>query len=381
MRGLAVRVEVTTAWGTTAPLRFPFAVITGSCAGTGSLRRRTRSVGRHGSCCAPRAGRERAVSRSPLLSGRPSWHRAAVEWFSELFSPGECATVILRQRPGPGGRQLSRLVGYWCHPSGQRLLRVANEAGSDVFCGVNPTVRGSSRAVSEVRRLQVDFDTDGDGRVGRLMRDVRSGRVPMPAVVWCGRRSAGGRSCGMSIPRRGRWRGPRRPTGGSPRRTRGTRRSWTLRASCVCPASPTASRAAAACVSCGFPAPCTTRRAWVRSGGSPAPSVEWCPRAPPRWRSRCRRRRRLVRPRGYIGGRRQPASQSEADWHGVVDALRSGESPGLLIQQLAELREDKANPRDYAERTVVRACRSLGVREPDTEYGRCHPARLVSPGR
>ena len=46
----------------------------------------------------------------------------------------------------------------------------------------------------------------------------------------------------------------------------------------------------------------------------------------------------------------------------MVEALRRGESPGVLIQELAEFRDDKANPRDYAERTVVRACRSLGVR-------------------
>ena len=64
------------------------------------------------------------MSRSPLLANRAAWHRAAVEWFSELFSPGEYATVILRQRPS-GVRQLSRLAGYWCHPSGQRLLRAA----------------------------------------------------------------------------------------------------------------------------------------------------------------------------------------------------------------------------------------------------------------
>ena len=76
-----------------------------------------------------------------------------------------------------------------------------------------------------------------------------------------------------------------------------------------------------------------------------------------------------------------PASQSEVDWHGVVDALRRGESPGVLIQELAEFRDDKANPRDYAERTVVRVCRSLGVREPETDYGRRHPVEVGALGR
>ena len=93
---------------------------------------------------------------------------------------------------------------------------------------------------------------------------------------WCAPRSAGGRSSGMSILRRGPLRGPRRPTGGSPRPTRGTRRSWTLRASCASRASPTASRAAAACLSCACRGRGTTRWAWARSGGSPGPSARWC---------------------------------------------------------------------------------------------------------
>ena len=321
------------------------------------------------------------MSRSPLRSGRAAWHSAAVEWFSELFSPDEHATVILRQRPGPGVRQLSRLAGHWCHPSGQRLLRAANETGSDVFCGVNPTVPGSSRKVAEVRRLQVDFDTDGDGRVGRLMRDVRSGRVPMPAVVV---RSSVGRWQVL-------WHAD--PA------------AWTVAG------AEEANRRLAAAYE-GDPAVvdvtrvmrvpgfinCKPGRGGVRVARVPrsaydprgAGSQWWEPRAfrgvvparsAPLAATVPKKAASPHAPARYIGGRRQPASQSEADWHGVIDALRSGESPGLLIQQLAEFRDDKANPRDYAERTVVRACRSLGVREPDTEYGRRHPARPVSPGR
>ena len=124
-----------------------------------------------------------AVGVSRPLSGRASWHRSSVEWFSELFSAQELATVVLRDRRGPGSRQLARAAGHWCHPSGQRLLRSANDAGSDVYCSVNPTARGSSRSVSEVRRLQVDLDTDGNERIRKLMTDAKSGRVPMPAVV------------------------------------------------------------------------------------------------------------------------------------------------------------------------------------------------------
>ena len=90
---------------------------------------------------------------------------------------------------------------------------------------------------------------------------------------------------------------------------------------------------------------------------------------------------RPAAPGRHVGGRRVGVSQSEVDWHAVLKALRGGESPGILIQELAQFREDKANPRDYAERTVVRACRSLGVQEPETDYGRRHPVQVGAPGR
>ena len=75
----------------------------------------------------------------------------------------------------------------------------------------------------------------------------------------------------------------------------------------------------------------------------------------------------------YIGGRRLAVSQSELDWQEVVDELAAGRLPDLVIQDLAAARSDKGNPRDYAERTVVKACRSLGLQEPETEYGRRNP--------
>ena len=185
----------------------------------------------------------------------------------------------------------------------------------------------------------------------------------------------------MSIPRRGRWLGPRRPTGGL---------------AAVYEGDPAVVDVTRVMRVPGF-TNCKPDRGGVRVARVPrsvydpegAGSQWWEPRAfrhvvPARSAPLAVTVRKApppAAPARYIGGRRQPASQSEADWQGVVDALRSGESPGLLIQQLAEFREDKANPRDYAERTVVRACRSLGLREPDTEYGRRHPARPVSPGR
>ena len=323
-----------------------------------------------------------AVGVSRPLSARASWHRSSVEWFSELFGEQELATVVLRDRRGQGSRQLARPAGHWCHPSGQRLLRSANDAGCDVYCSVNPTARGSSRSVSEVRRLQVDLDTDGNERIRRLMTDAKSGRVPMPAVVV--RSSAG------------RWQV-----------------LWHVDpAAWTCAGAEEANRRLAAAYG-GDPAVVDVTRVMRVPGfvnrkpgrGDARVALVPRPRYDPRgvgsqwWEPKAFRQvippRRSVAvaaaprepgprpaaPARYLGGRRVPASQSEADWHAVVDALRRGESPGVLIQELAEFREDKANPRDYAERTVVRACRSLGVREPETDYGRRHPVEVGAPGR
>ena len=321
-----------------------------------------------------------------LLSGPRSWHRLSVQWFSELFSPEDCATVILRPRRGPGKpRQMSRLVGHWCHPTGQRVLRVANESGSDVYCSVNPTIPRSSREVAEVRRLQVEFDVDGDARVRRLMADARSGRVAMPGVIvrsspgrwqvlWHVDPAAWTREGAEDVNRRlaAEYEGDPavvdvkrvmrvpgfvncKPGRGGARAVMVPRDRYDVRGVGTQWWEPKAFRALA---------PVRAPAAPARVGGREPPAAAQRPLPP------------------YLRGRRQPASQSEADWHGVLEALREGESPGLLVQELAEFRGDeKSNPRDYAERTVVRACRSLGIQEPETEYGRRHPARPLVQGR
>ncbi len=309
-----------------------------------------------------------------------SFRHPSLEWFAELYGTSDRTTVLLVHRESGISRQLSRVAGHWRHPAGQRLLRQANDAGSDVYCSVNPTVAGSSREVADVMRLQLDLDSGGDRAVQRVMTDVRRGALPMPAVVvrssrdrwqvlwhaepaaWTAagavetnRRLAsvyGGDPAVVDVTRVMRvpgyinWKPGRDGVRVAlvPRsrydRDGAGRQWWEPRAfRSVVPARSLASDAAApAAPSRSAPAACSEPAA-VR----------------------------------YVGGRREPASRSEADWREVVDALRAGRSPGLLIQELVEARPDKHSPRDYAERTVVRACRSLGLSEPDTAYGRRHP--------
>ena len=323
------------------------------------------------------------MSTSSRLPERAAWHRASVEWFSELFAPEDHATVVLRDRgPGGGAVQRTRTAGYWRHPSGQRKLREANDAGSDVFCSVNPMEPGGGRSVAEVRRLQLDFDAEGDQRVGKLMHDVRAGRVPMPAVVV---RSSVGRWQVLWHADPAAW-------------TRAGAEEANRRLAAAYQADPAVVDVTRVMRVPGFVnrkpgrggvrVALVGRHVYDRSG---AGSQWWEPKAfrsvmPPRRASVSAPARRpapagAAPARRYLYGRTVAASQSEADWARVVDALRAGESPGVLIQELAEFREDKSNPRDYAERTVVRACRSLGLEEPRTEYGRRHPAPAMGVAR
>ena len=54
-------------------------------------------------------------------------------------------------------------------------------------------------------------------------------------------------------------------------------------------------------------------------------------------------------------------SQSDRDWAYVKDQLRRGTQPQRLVAHLEQTRQDKHNPRDYAERTVRKARAALGL--------------------
>ena len=67
------------------------------------------------------------------------------------------------------------------------------------------------------------------------------------------------------------------------------------------------------------------------------------------------------RERSGVSPRVRRASKPRRSFHGY---LREGVPRGQLNEELARHRGDKPRPREYAERTVVRACRSVGVRPP-----------------
>ena len=314
-----------------------------------------------------------------------------MKWFQECFAMADRVTLVIvdRSRGKRKGkaRQMSRLAGEFCTRGALAKLKDFNLQGWDVYCSVNPTVAGSSRSVRDVRRLQVELDTDGDEKLRALVGDARRGVVPMPAVIvrssasrwhvlwhaepaaWtaggaveANRRLAhayGGDPADVDVTRVFRVPGFRNCKAGRERalvamvpRERfdpeGAGRRWVE--------------------------PSAFRSVGVRGGwsGEVVAAVESTA-----GRAEAERPRTARGPAQYIGGRRLAESQSEVDWQEVVDELAGGRQPDLVIQDLAAARSDKGNPRDYAERTVVKACRSLGLQEPETEYGRRHPVAAL----
>lgn len=315
----------------------------------------------------------------------------AVQWLEECFAMTDRVTLVIVDRSRGKGRrkahQMSRLAGECCTPRALAKLKDLNLQGWDVYCSVNPTVQGSSRAVRDVRRLQVELDTDGDEKLRTLVDDARRGVVPMPSVIV---RSSASRWHVLWHAEPEAWtvggaveanRRLARAYGGDPADVDVTR-VFRLPGFRNCKAG--RERALVAMVPRARFDPEGAGRRWVEPSAFRSVGVRggWSVEVPLVESAAARvgveRPRAAGRPAQYLGGRRLAESQSEVDWRDVVDDLRGGRPPDLVIQDLAAGRSDKSNPRDYAERTVVRACRSLGLEEPETEYGRRNPvAELV----
>lgn len=280
------------------------------------------------------------------------------------------------------GHQMSRLAGECCTRAALAKLKDLNIRGWDVYCSVNPTVPGSSREVRDVRRLQVELDTDGDEKLRALVGDARRGVVPMPSVIV---RSSASRWHVLWHAEPAAWtvggaveanRRLAQAYGGDPADVDVTR-VFRLPGFRNCKAG--RERALVAMVPRARFDPEGAGRRWVEPAAFRSVGARggWSGNAPAlvttAGRAEEARPRAAGRPAQYLGGRRLAESQSEVDWQDVLEELAAGRSPDLVIQDLAAGRSDKGNPRDYAERTVVKACRSLGLQEPDTEYGRRNP--------
>ena len=323
----------------------------------------------------PSTGRERAAE-SRAGSGQAG---AAAAWLQELYALDESVALLAVGRTGgePRNRAWQRTVRVDEVCTGRFLadLTRRNERGWDIYASVNPVEPGSrDRTVSEVRRLQLDLDTDGDESLRTLMRDCRAGKLPHPAVVV------------RTSP--GRWQV-----------------LWHLEPTSWSPAGAEEVNSRLAARYGGDPAVIDVKRVFrlpgfrnskPGRGGVTAVMVPRSrfdpdgrgreyrepssfvslrrPRADPRTASGVGQAEEAggrpceVDVRGQAGGGERRVSRSEEDWHAVVGFLREGVPPQQLIEELARHRGDKPRPREYAERTVVRACRSVGVRPPSVGW-------------
>lgn len=237
----------------------------------------------------------------------------------------------------------------------QRWLRHLNANDHDIFVGMNP-MTGTPRSprpgarprpmrekqdVVEVRRLQLDLDDAGPDSLRQVLADAGAGRLPQPAIVV---RSSENRYQVLWHADAGAW---------SPDQAEDTM----ARLAAHYGGDPAVADVSRVMRLPGFrnkkpgrgDAPVT----WTDYGGRRT-SPEAFEHLPPVRQRREPGQPRRVRPRGP-----RPLSQSERDWAAVKDELRRGADPAELVSQLERTRDDKPNPRYYAERTVQRAVESL----------------------
>ena len=315
--------------------------------------------------------------KTPMASEHP-----AAVWLNELYAPEESVAVVAVNRRGAKSAnadwQRTARVDEVCSGRFLAELRGRNERGSDIYVSVNPVdPRSRDRSVSEVRRLQLDLDADGDESVRAVMGDCRAGKLPHPAVVV---RTSPGRWQLLWHLEPSSWS----RTGAEEVNSRLAERYGGCRAVID--------------VKRVFRVPgfrnCKPGRGGVMAAMVPRSRFDPEERGREYWEPSSfvsLRRPRSADPGtasrigpaadvaggtcevdvgGREGGRggELRVSRSEEDWHAVVGYLRDGVPPGQLIEELARHRGDKPRPREYAERTVVRACRSVGMRPPSVGW-------------
>ena len=281
---------------------------------------------------------------------------AARAFIEALYARDEHVAVLAVKRgeEGPPVQRILPAERAAAEPF-QRWLRHLNATSHDVFIGMNPftgeprkTRDGRLRPmrekpdVAQVRRLQLDLDSDGPNSLRRVLADASSNRLPPPAIVV---RSSKDHYQVL-------WH---------------TDEGWTP-----------------------DQAEDTMARLAQRYDGDNVNDVARCMRLPGFRNKKEGRDDAAVTWTDYAGGPVRPEqfahlpaaadrqraresthrpkagspSQSERDWASVRDRLRKGDDPVTVAAELQAARPDKHNPRDYAERTVRNALASLSLSTP-----------------
>lgn len=272
---------------------------------------------------------------------------AAVGYLNTLYRPDDRLAIVAIGRHGPDPKVEQRVVTARAatRPGYQRFLRHLNATGHDIFVSMNP-IRPDTRSrekgdVLEVRRLQLDLDKTGPDSLRHVLADVNAGHLPEPAavlrssrqnyqIVWHTVPSAWTADAAEDAMRRlaGRYGGDSSVSDVSRvMRLPGFRNKKPERDD----------------------APVV----WTPHNGGPVRPELFAHLPPPKQAAPARRERKDTTPRAL--------SQSDRDWAYVKDQLRRGTLPQRLVAHLEQTRQDKHNPRDYAERTVRNARAALGL--------------------
>ncbi len=272
---------------------------------------------------------------------------AARAFIEALYAQDENVAILAVQR-GEEGQVHQRIISAATASADryQAWLRRLNARGHDIFIGMNPIRDGTRRRykadIAQVRRLQLDLDSNGPDSLRRVLADATAGRLPAPAIVV---RSSKDHYQVL-------WH---------------TTEGWTPDQ-----AEDTMARLAqrydgdnvndvARCMRLpGFRNKKEGRDdaavTWTDYAGGPVRPEQFAHLPPAAERQRARER--AHRPKAGS------LSQSDRDWASVRDRLRKGDDPVTVAAELQAARPDKHNPRDYAERTVRNALASLSLSTP-----------------
>ena len=274
------------------------------------------------------------------------------DYISALFEPHEHVALLAVPRvddPSAHVHQRIAQADAVISPKYQAWLRHLNANGHDIFLGTNPfnpdRQRREKQDVLEIRRLQLDLDTNGPDSLVRVLADVGANALPKPAavitssqhnyqVLWHTLPSAWSPDEAEDIMGRlaDRFDGDhsvadiarvmRLPGFRNKKRRRGD-----------------------------YPV------SWTAYDATPVAPADFA-HLPPGDRPTVTRARRHGQPRN------NGITQSERDWAFVRDRLRRGaDADALCLTLEQQRRSDKHNPADYAARTVRKALQSL---QPDS---------------
>ena len=279
----------------------------------------------------------------------PDQANAAVDYLSALYRPDDRLAIVAVGRHGPDPKVEQRVVTARAatRPGYQRFLRHLNATGHDIFVSMNP-IRPDTRSrekadVLEVRRLQLDLDKNGPDSLRQVLADVNAGLLPAPAaVIRSSRRNY--QIVWHADP--GAW-------------TPDAAEDAMRRLAAVYEGDSSVADVARVMRLPGFrnkkPERDDAPVVWTPHDGGPVRPERFAHLPPPEKAAPVRREKKV--------GPRRELSQSDRDWAYVKDQLRRGTQPQRLVAHLEQTRQDKHNPRDYAERTVRKARAALGLNQ------------------